>query len=116
MEQKKGEEYVEKYDNRSIRSIVNSINTLLAEELTIKDNERINAFVAETQERINSLTAYKTTEYLDVATEEYENNISKNYPEADKVLYTEAYNAAKSLSDDATQEEINTALAKLPDM
>ena len=108
-----GEEYVEKYDNRSIRSIVNSINTLLTEELTIKDNERVNAFVAETQERINSLTAYKTTEYLDVATEEYENNISKNYPEADKVLYTEAYNAAISLSDDATQEEINTALTDL---
>ncbi len=108
-----GEEYVEKYDNRSIRSIVNSINTLLAEELTIKDNERINVFVAETQEKINNLTAYKTTEYLDIATEEYENNIDKNYSEADKALYTEAYNAAVSLTEDATQEEINTALTDL---
>ncbi len=108
-----GEEYIEKYDNRSIRSIVNSINTLLSEDLTIKDNERINAFVAETQEKINNLTAYKTTEYLDVATQEYENNISKNYSEADKALYTEAYNAAILLAEDATQEEINTALTDL---
>ncbi len=107
-----GEKAVTKYNSNEVLALITSINNLLKEDLTIKDNERIIAFADEIKAKINELDTPKTTEYLDVAIAEYESSDSSLCTENEWSIYTEAYNAA-ALTEEATQDEINAALTYL---
>ncbi len=111
---KLGEKKVIKYNETEVLQMLKDVNEFLAEEnLTIRDNERINAFVAEINARIASLETPKTNEYLLVAITEYETYDSYYYTEDEWAIYENSYNDAIALSNEATQEEINTTLINL---
>ncbi len=109
-----GQKKVIKYNETEVLEMLKAVNELLSEEnLTIVDNERIHAFVDEINARIDALETPKTDEYLQVAIAEYKTYDSYYYTEEEWVLYEETYNVAISLTQDATQEEINSALTNL---
>ncbi len=109
-----GEKKVIKYNESEVLEMLKAVNELLDEEnLTIMDNERINAFVQEINEKIASSDTPKTDEYLQVAIAEYKTYDSYYYTEEEWALYEEAYNQAITLTKEASQEEINTALINL---
>ncbi|MBP3329428.1 MAG: FIVAR domain-containing protein [Clostridia bacterium] len=109
-----GEKKVIKYNEADVLTLLKEVNELLDEEnLTIKDNERINAFVENINERISALEIPETDEYLQVAINEYATFDSYYYTEEEWSLYENAYNNAISLTENATQDEINTALTNL---
>ena len=111
---KLGEKKVIKYNEAEVLELLKVVNEFLAEEnLTIKDDERINAFVANINAQIESLETPKTNEYLLIAIAEYKTFDSLYYTEEEWAVYENAYNYAISLTDEATQEEINAALSNL---
>ncbi len=108
-----GEKTVSKYNSSDIVALITSINALLKENLTILDNERIDAFADNIETQIAELETAKTDEYLQLAITEYENSSPELCTTKEWTEYTEKYNGAKSLTDDAGQDEINAALTDL---
>ena len=107
-----GEKSSPKYNSNDIIRIITSINTLLKENLTIRDNERISAFTEETKDSISQIKPTLITEYLDTAMDEYEDSDPSLCEESEWLIYTEACDSI-SITSESTQEEVNLALTDL---
>ncbi len=102
---------------QSIKYNANEIKKIRAEveAFDSTDPEEIKEFVAQIGAKISALKVYTYDEYLQVAIDEYELMDLTEFADKEEAVaaYTEAYNAAKAIDKNATQEEINTALTNL---
>ena len=105
-----GKENRVKYNANEIQKIIDEV-----EAFNSTDPEEMKTFVSEINAKINALKVYSYNEYLKVAIDEYELMDLTEFADKPEAVtaYTDAYNAAKAISKNASQSEINTALINL---
>lgn len=108
-----GSEDKAKYSSTAIEAIESKITAYVTTGLTIEDQTDVDTFVAGIRSEIAALEVLTYTEYLAVATGEYEAVADSSiYTETTWNAYKSAYDAAKALANPA-QSDINAALTSL---